>query len=84
MAASVGLEPTTLALTARRSAVELQGNEAPQVGIEPTTSGFSDQRSHQTELPGDKGQFKIALKEQSPRSASNRQPSAYQADALAY
>jgi hypothetical protein len=38
MAAPVGLEPTTHALTARRSAIELWGNvPVPQVRIELTT-----------------------------------------------
>jgi hypothetical protein len=54
MAAPVGIEPTTLRLTGDCSTTELQGNEVPQVSIELTTSGFSDQRSHQAELPGEK------------------------------
>lgn len=54
MAALVGIEPTTVRLTGDRSTTELQGNEAPQVSIELTTSRFSSERSHQTELPGDK------------------------------
>jgi hypothetical protein len=61
MAASVGLEPTTSRLTAVRSAIELRGNEVPQVSIELTTSGFSDQRSYQTELPGENKEERWAI-----------------------
>ncbi len=51
-AASTGIEPATLALTARRSAIELRGNEAPQVRIELTTFCASNRRYYHLSYRG--------------------------------
>lgn len=45
MAASVGLEPTTITLTACSSTIELWGNAIPQVSIELTASCSSHKHS---------------------------------------
>ena len=52
LTALAGFEPTTSPLTAGRSAIELQGNETPQVGIEPTTSCSSNRRYYHLSYQG--------------------------------
>lgn len=54
-AASTGIEPATLALTARRSAIELRGNETPQIGIEPMTFCASNRRYYHLSYRGNLG-----------------------------
>jgi hypothetical protein len=50
----VGLEPTTLALTARRSTIELQGNDSPPGQYRTDDLLFFRQALLPSELPGDK------------------------------
>lgn len=53
MAASTGLEPATLVLTARRSTIELQGNDSPPGWNRTNALLFFTQALLPTELPGD-------------------------------
>jgi hypothetical protein len=67
MAASVGLEPTTITLTACSSTIELWGNAIPQVSVELTASCSSHKRSTNWAIGG-----KRRRRDLNPRRVLNR------------